>query len=82
MNSAIPNCYSKKILYNLLFVLRIFIFMVAVTMVVIEIREAYLFKDILHLALFSISFLVCSLQIAISRHKVVMKSQEGLGVFS
>ena len=76
MNSAIPNYYSKKILYSLLFVLRIFIFIAAVTMVVIEIREAYLFKDILHLALFSISFLVCSLQIAISRHKVVMKSQE------
>ena len=52
MNSAIPNYYSKKILYSLLILLRIIIFIAAVTMVVIEIREVYLFKDILHLALF------------------------------
>lgn len=50
-------------------------------MILIEQHEAYLFKDILHLALFSIFYLICSLQIAISRHKDIMKSKERSGLY-
>ena len=81
MNSTIPNYYSKKALFILLTVLRFLIFAAAATMILIELREAYLFKDILHLALFSIFFLVCSLQIAISRHKDVVKNKERIERF-
>ena len=79
MNPGIPNFYSKKALFVLLVVLRFFIIAAAISMIAIELREAYLFRDILHLALFSIFFLICSLQIAIGRHKVIMKSQERSG---
>ena len=79
MNSVIPNYCAKKALFSILALLRFFIFSAAMAMILIELREAYLFKDILHLALFSIFFLVCSLQIAISRHKDIMKSKERAG---
>ena len=79
MNPVIPNYYAKKALFSSLILLRFFIFAAALTMILIELREAYLFKNILHLALFSIFFLICSLQIAISRHKDIMKSKERSG---
>ena len=79
MNSPIPNHYAKKALFSTLTLLRLFILAAAITMILIELREAYLFKDILHLALFSIFFLICTLQVAISRHKEIMKNKERVG---
>ena len=81
MNSAIPNYYSKKVLFGLLTVLRFFLAAAALTLISIELREAYLLKSILHLALFSIFFLICSFQIALSRHKDIMKSRQRVGRF-
>ncbi len=79
MNSTIPNYCSKKILFIFLTLLRFLHVAAAVILISVELREAYLFKDIFHLALFSIFFLICSLQIAISRHGVVMKNNERVG---
>ena len=45
----------------------------------IELTEAYMQKDILHLSYFSIFFLICSFQVNLSRHKDVMKSDERVG---
>ena len=45
----------------------------------IELTEAYMQKDILHLSYFSIFFLICSFQVNLSRHKDVMKSDEIVG---
>ena len=79
MNSALHTSYSKKALFFLLSVLRLFLVAVALTMIVIEFAETYLQKDVLHLALFSMFFLICNFQINLSRHKEVMKSEDRIG---
>ena len=79
MNSPLHASYSKKALFCLLAALRIFLIAAALTMIVIELAEAYLQKDVLHLALFSMFFLICNFQINLSRHKEVMKSEDRIG---
>lgn len=79
MNTTIHGSYSKKALFSLLAVLRLFLAIAAVIIIAIELAEAYLQKDILHLALFSMFFLICSFQVNLSRHKDVMKSEEMVG---
>lgn len=48
-------------------------------MIAIELVEAFLQKDVLHLALFAMFFLISNFQINLSRHKEVMKSDERIG---
>ena len=79
MNTAIHGSYSKKALFTLLAVLRFFLAAAAVVLITIELTEAYMQKDILHLSYFSIFFLICSFQVNLSRHKDVMKSDERVG---
>ena len=79
MNSALHASYSKKALFFLLAVLRFFLVAAALTMIAIEFAETYLQKDVLHLALFSMFFLICNFQINLSRHKDVMKSEDRIG---
>ena len=79
MNSALHASYSKKALFFLLAVLRLFLIAAALTMIAIEFAETYLQKDVLHLALFSMFFLICNFQINLSRHKDVMKSEDRIG---
>ena len=79
MKTAIHGSYSKKVLFSLLAVLRFFLAAAAVVLIAIELTEAYIQKDILHLTLFSIFFLICNFQVNLSRHKDVMKSEERIG---
>ena len=55
MNTAIHGSYSKKALFTLLAVLRFFLAAAAVVLIMIELTEAYMQKDILHLSYFSLS---------------------------
>ena len=79
MTSMVHSSLSKKALFQLLVVLRLFLVAAAVTMIVIELVEAFLQKDVLHLALFAMFFLISNFQINLSRHKEVMKSDERIG---
>ena len=79
MASMIHGSLSKKALISLLASLRIFLIAAASTVIVIELIEIYLQKDVLHLALFAMFFLICNFQINLSRHKEVMKSEERTG---
>ena len=79
MASMIHGSLSKKALISLLASLRVFLIAAASTVIVIELIEIYLQKDVLHLALFAMFFLICNFQINLSRHKEVMKSDERTG---
>ena len=79
MSSMVHASLSKKALFQLLVVLRFFLVAAAVTMIAIELIEAFLQKDVLHLALFAMFFLISNFQINLSRHKEVMKSDERIG---
>ena len=68
--------YSKKALFTLITLLRLFLIAAALTIVATEILEIYREKDLLHLSMFSIFFLLCNFQINLSRHTVVIKSEE------
>ena len=68
--------YSKKALFTLITLLRLFLMAAALTIVATEILEIYREKDLLHLSMFSIFFLLCNFQINLSSHTAVMKSEE------
>ena len=68
--------YSKKALFTLITLLRLFLIAAALTIVATEMLEIYQEKDLLHLSMFSIFFLLCNFQINLSRHTAVMKSEE------
>ncbi len=67
---------SKRVLFTLISLLRFFLIAAALTIITTEILETYREKDILHLSMFSICFLLSSFQINLSRHTGVMKSEE------
>ena len=79
MSSMVYASLSKKALFQLLVVLRFFLVAAAATMIAIELVKAFLPKDILHLALFAMFFLISNFQVNLSRHKEVMKSDERIG---
>ena len=60
MASMIHGSLSKKALISLLASLRVFLIAAASTVIVIELIEIYLQKDVLHLALFAMFFLICN----------------------
>lgn len=67
---------SKKALFTLISLLRFFLIAAALTIITTEILETYREKDLLHLSMFSICFLLSNFQINLSRHTAIMKSEE------
>ena len=76
MMSSIHRSISKRTLFTLLGILRLFLAAAASTIIIVEIIEVFLRKDVVHLALFAMFFLICNFQINLSRHTTVLKSEE------
>ena len=70
------DSFSKRALFTLISLLRLFLIAAALTIVTTEILEIYQEKDLLHLSMFSIFFLLSNFQVNLSRHTAVMKSEE------
>lgn len=79
MTSSAAGAWSKKALVLFLGILRLFLVLAATSFIVVELIEAFLNKEVMHLALFATFFLICSFQVNLSRHKDVMKSEERTG---
>ena len=76
MASFINGPLSKRALFALLGTLRLFVITAASIIIVVEIIEVFVQKDLMHLALFAVFFLICNFQINLSRHTAIMKSEE------
>ena len=70
------DSFSKRALFTLISLLRLFLIAAALTIITTEILEIYQEKDLLHLSMFSIFFLLSNFQYNLSRHTAVMKSEE------
>ena len=70
------DSFSKRALFTLISLLRLFLIAAALTIITTEILEIYQEKDLLHLSMFSIFFLLSNFQVNLSRHTAVMKSEE------
>ena len=73
---SLHRSISKKTLFTLFGILRFFLVAAAISIVTVEIVEVFLKKDVIHLALFAMFFLICNFQINLSRHTTVLKSEE------
>ncbi|CAK24586.1 hypothetical protein [Synechococcus sp. CS-197] len=76
MTSFTHGTISKRSLFALLGVLRLFLAVAAITVITVEIIEVYMQKEVMHLALFAMFFLICNFQINLSRHTSVFKKEE------
>ena len=76
MASFINGPLSKRALFALLGTLRLFVITAASIIIIVEIIEVFVQKDLMHLALFAVFFLICNFQINLSRHTAIMKSEE------
>lgn len=73
---SIHKSIGKKALFTLLGILRFFLVAATISIISVEIVEVFLKKDVLHLALFAMFFLICNFQINLSRHTTVLKTEE------
>ena len=76
MASFTHGTISKRTLFALLGTLRLFPAVAAITVITVEIIEVYMQKEVMHLALFAMFFLICNFQINLSRHTFVLKKEE------
>lgn len=76
MTSFTHGTISKRTLFALLGTLRLFLAAAAITVIIVEIIEVYMQKEVMHLALFAMFFLICNFQINLSRHTSVLKIEE------
>ena len=70
------DSFSKRALFTLISLLRLFLIAAALTIITTEILEIYQEKDLPHLSMFSIFFLLSNFQVNLSRHTAIMKSEE------
>ena len=74
--TRIPDLRVKKILWGTLVVLRVLLVMAVVVYVAVEYIEFDSNKQILHLTMFSLFFLLSNLMINIGRHKAAVENDE------
>ena len=74
--SRIPHLRVKKILWGTLAVLRVLLALSVVAYVAVEVIEFNSNKEVLHLTLFSMFFLLSNFLINVGRHKAAIQSDE------
>ena len=74
--SRIPDLRAKKILWGTLVVLRVLLAMAVVAYFAVEFIEFNSNKEVLHLTLFSMFFLLSNLLINVGRHKAAINSDK------
>ena len=74
--SRIPQHRIKKILWGTLALLRVLLAISVVAYIAVEYIEFNSNKEVLHLTLFSMFFLLSNLLINVGRHKAVIQSDE------
>ena len=74
--SRIPDLRVKKILWGSLVVLRVLLVMAVVAYIAVEYIEFDSNKEVLHLTLFSMFFLLSDLMVNIGRHKAAIENDE------
>ena len=74
--SRIPNLRLKKVLWGTLAALRVLLAMSVVAYVAVEYIEFNTNKEVLHLTLFSMFFLLSNFLINVGRHKAAIQSDE------
>ena len=72
--SRIPDLRVKKILWGSLVVLRVLLVMAVVAYIAVEYIEFDSNKEVLHLTLFSMFFLLSNLMVNIGRHKAAIEN--------
>ena len=76
MLARIPDLRVKKILWGSLVVLRVLLVMAVVAYIAVEYIEFDSNKEVLHLTLFSMFFLLSNLMVNIGRHKAAIENDE------
>ena len=74
--SRIPHLRVKKILWGTLAVLRVLLALSVVAYVAVEVIEFNSQKEVMHLTLFSMFFLLSNFLINVGRHKAAIQSDE------
>ena len=74
--SRIPNLKLKRILWSTLALLRVLLVMSVVAYIAVEYVEFNSNKEVLHLTLFSMFFLLSNFLINVGRHKAAIQSDE------
>ena len=74
--TRIPDLRVKKILWGTLAVLRVLLALSVVAYVAVEVIEFNSNKEVLHLTLFSMFFLLSNFLINVGRHKAAIQSDE------
>ena len=74
--SRIPNLRVKKILWGMLALLRVLLALTVVAYIAVEYIEFNSNKEVLHLTLFSMFFLLSNFLINVGRHKAAIQSDE------
>ena len=74
--SRIPNLRVKKILWGMLALLRVLLALSVVAYIAVEYIEFNSNKEVLHLTLFSMFFLLSNFLINVGRHKAAIQSDE------
>ena len=79
--NRMPNSKSKRILWSILFLLRLVLAASVVVYAVVEILKFSSNKEILHLAMFSMFFLVANFQVGVGKHKAIISDEEAGSLF-
>ena len=74
--SRIPNLRVKRILWGMLALLRVLLALTVVAYIAVEYIEFNSNKEVLHLTLFSMFFLLSNFLINVGRHKAAIQSDE------
>ena len=74
--TRIPDLRVKKILWGTLIVLRVLLFMAVLAYIAVEYIEFDFNKEVLHLTLFSMFFLLSNFLINVGRHKAAIQNDE------
>ena len=76
MAALMRRSISKRALFVALGSLRFFLITAAVAVILVEVIELLILKEVMHLTLFAIFFLICSFQVNLSKHESVLISEE------
>jgi len=71
-----PSINNKRVLWLVFAVLRFFLVLAVIAYLVVEFIEFRSHKEVLHLTMFSMFFLLANFQVNIGRHKEVVKDVE------
>ena len=80
-HQRIPNLRTKRVLWSTLWLLRLVLVISVIAYGALEIMKFNSNKEVIHLAMFSMFFLLGNFQVGVGRHNAVVSKEEAESIF-